>query len=157
MVYSIRYYWGKKFVTLIFVIFLQVRRTVFLKLFGSQEGVIRFQNFSIPQVCQKKEIFLQQFKKSYLSISKKNQAKITPQIAKLYDLPRKNSLSSIIASEIFLLRFLSYQADYASCHQCCRYICQSLITYSKFQKKNVINARCNFFYVSNESFQLFNQ
>ena len=43
--------------SLIFCIFLKVRRTIILKLFGSKEGVIRVSNVSRPQICLGKEIF----------------------------------------------------------------------------------------------------
>ena len=115
------------------------------------EGILRFKIFSSPEVCLKNEIFLYRLKKSSFSISKKKQTKNTQQIAKSHELPGINSLSPVIAPERLLLSFLSCQAHFASCHQCC---CWSPA--ATFRSKRY-NNYIEFFYISNGSFQLFNQ
>ena len=56
-------------------------------------------------------------------------------MAKSQEVTRINSLSPIIASGKNALNFLSYQTNFASCHQYFRYIRQSLIPCSNFQEK----------------------
>ena len=64
------------------------------------------------------------------------QTKNTRQISRTLGIPEINNLSQIIASEIFLLSFLSDQANFASWHQCFRYIRQS----TKHMQQNSENA-----------------
>ena len=53
---------------------------------------------------------------------RKKQTKNTRQIAKPHKFAELSSQNTIIASEDFVLNFLSYLAHFASCLQCCRYI-----------------------------------
>ena len=77
-------------------------------------------------MSRKGNILFSYLKKIHFSISNEKQTKNTREMGKPNELSGLNSLSPNIASDKILLRFLSDDAYFASWHQCCLYIRQSI-------------------------------